>query len=536
MKDFINNFKQNDSKKSQVARDLNKQYSGKIGASGFRGDLEESLRSIDDDKTKPIISKKELKRNSKRHPKLRKRLIIWAIILIILGAAGYMVFKIFFVSKKLFNGGSIISLIENGTPLKTDGEGRTNILLMGTSQDDSAHTNAVGGGGLWLTDSIELISIDQKQNTVKMIGIPRDLWVSLGDDCSIGQYGKINSVYECGSGLSSSNGQTDSTYSKKDKAGASQLVQTVANVTGMSTQYYVHVDYGVLKKVVDDIGGIDVDIEGDGADGIYDTNFDWECAKRSYTCKNVYYPKNGTYHLSGTQALYLARARGDSGAYSYKDFGLNKGDFDRQANQQKIMIAIESKIKNASVFANPVTLSNLLDDLGNNITTDLSGGEIKTLLTFAKKISSKNMSQVSLVSSGSAVVTTSEIDGQSVVVPTSGANDYSSIINYLAKQLSSNPAVSENATISIYNASSVAGKAASEKTTLESKGYNISGIGNAENSDADSSVAYTLYDLSNGSKPKTLSQLESDLSVKATSSSLPGDISATSNFVIVINK
>ena len=74
------------------------------------------------------------------------------------------------------------------------------------------------------------------------------------------------------------------------------------------------------------------------------------------------------------------------------------------------------------------------------------------------------MSQVSLVSSGSAVVTTSEIDGQSVVVPTSGANDYSSIINYLAKQLSSNPAVSENATISIYNASSVAGKAASEKT------------------------------------------------------------------------
>ncbi len=482
----------------------------------------------------PITKPQKLLKPRRR---LTKKKVIWTIailLILVLSALGYIGAKAFIVSGKVFNGGNILSLIAPGTPLKTDSQGRTNILLFGTSQDDSAHQNASGGGGLWLTDSIELASIDQKNQTVKLVGIPRDLWVKL-DNCDVGNYAKINAVYECGANLFDSAATPGPNYAQQDAAGAKQLMATVASVTGITPQYYVHADYSVLKQAVDAVGGIDVNIVGDGASGIYDTNFDWDCPKGPYTCKNVYYPKDGTYHLDGTQALFLSRARSDSGAYSYKNFGLNRGDFDRQANQQKILIALQKKVTTASVLANPIALNSLLDAFGNNISTNLSGGEIKTMLTFAKALPNTSITQVSLVATGNTVVTTGMVEGQSVVLPTSGTYDFSSIINYLSKQLSTNPAVAENATVAIYNASGKAGAAKTEQTALQQLGLNVDTIGDASSKDIGQG-AYTLYDQSQGKKPKTLAQLQSTLGVTAITSALPNDIKSTDDFVIIINQ
>jgi anionic cell wall polymer biosynthesis LytR-Cps2A-Psr (LCP) family protein len=343
-------------------------------------------------------------------------------------------------------------------------------------------------------------------------------------------------VYECGSGLINSGSNPGSNYKSEDSDGAQNLMSVIQEVTGITPQYYVHADYTVLQKAVDAVGGVDVDIVGDGASGIYDTNFDWDCPNGPYTCKNVYYPKNGVYHLDGTQALFLSRARADSGIYSYKDFGLDQGDFDRQANQQKVLIALEAKVKTASVLANPIALNGLLDAFGNNISTNISAGELKTMLTFAKSISTSDVAQVSLVQTGNAVVTTSEIDGQSVVVPTSGTYDFSSITNYLATELSTNPAVAEAATIAVYNASGTAGAASSEQTTLQAQGLNVDTIGDASSSDVTGTKSYTIYDQSSGKMPKTLADLQSTLkSVTTTTTTLPSDITSSDDFVIVIN-
>lgn len=509
------------------------------GINSVRQDIQAALGSLDvyDD---PIPKSRRERRRQKQlknsNRKFKKRFVvlpILAIIIITLGIVGYLFVKANLITSKIFNGGNLLSLIEPGTPLKTDAQGRTNILLFGTSQDDSAHQNASGGGGLWLTDSIELASIDQKHNTVKLVGIPRDLWVAL-QNCDVGNYAKINAVYECGANLFNSNGVPGPNYSTQDAAGASQLMSTIQQVTGITPQYYVHADYTVLKQAVDAVGGIDVSIAGDGASGVYDTNFDWDCPKGPYTCKNVYYPKDGIYHLDGTQALFLSRARGDYGTYSYKDFGLARGDFDRQANQQKVLIALESKVKTASVLANPIALNSLLDAFGNNISTDLQGGEMKTLLTFAKGLPSTSITQVSLVKDGSQVVTTGDISGQSVVMPTSGVYDFSSIINYLNTQLSTNPATAEGATIAVYNASAVAGAAAKEQTALTKQGFAVDTIGTAASADAGTGT-YTLYDQSLGKKPQTLAALQTALGVKVTAGALPTDITTTDDFVVIVN-
>lgn len=508
-----------------------------------RQDIQAALGSLDIFDNQVPRGRHKYRQHNRRQPKqpkngkrtFKKKFVLWsilAVIIVTLGIIGFLFIKANIIAGKLF-GGNLFSLLAPGTPLKTDAQGRTNILLFGSSQDDSAHQNASGGGGLWLTDSIELASIDQTNKTVKLVGIPRDLWVALSS-CDIGNYAKINAVYECGSGLFNSNGTPGPNYSTQDAAGAAQLMRTVAQVTGITPQYYVHADYTVLRQAVDAVGGIDVNIAGDGSSGIYDTNFDWSCPKGPYTCKNVYYPKNGVYHLDGTHALFLSRARGDSGTYSYKDFGLARGDFDRQANQQKVLIALQAKVKTASVLANPVALSSLLDAFGSNISTSLKAGEMKTLLTFSKTLSSHSIQQVSLVKDGSQVVTTGNISGQSVVMPTSGVYDFSSITDYLNVQLSANPATAEGATIAVYNSSSSAGAAGKEKTLLTNKGLKVDTIGNVASTDAGPGT-FTLYDQSQGKKPKTLAALKSILGVKSTSTTLPSDITSTDDFVVVIN-
>lgn len=469
-----------------------------------------------------------------RLPKTWKMRIILLLVIIIVAVGGFLAVKTFIISGKLFNGGSLLSLLTLGEPLKVDSEGRTNILIFGTSQDDKSHQNEEGGGGLWLTDSIQLMSIDQKAKTVKMVAIPRDLWVKI-DNCEIADYAKINVVYECGSGLYNSTQHVTGDYKAQDTAGAKALMARIQTVTGIQPQYFVHVNYSVLKQSVDAVGGINVNIVGDGADGIYDTNFDWECPNGNRTCRNVYYPHDGDYHLSGQQALYLARARGDYGAYSYLNFGLDRGDFDRQANQQKIMIALKNKAQSAGVLANPIALSKLLDALGDNVTMSFSAGEVKTLLDFSKQLPSSGIQSVSLVSDENPVVTTDMVAGQSVVVATSGPYDYSSIVNYLMRQLSTNPATKENATVGVYNASDVAGQAGKLQTRLQQLGLVVDTAGNADSSDAGSG-SYTLYDQSNGKMPQTLQLLQKTLGVTATTGALPSDIASVDNFVVIINR
>lgn len=524
------------------------------------GDLQASLNALSDGDTPAVDNKRRKfglhlglprrrradkglrgrrdadKKSSNRPWSRRKKWLVWSIVSIlavILGVGGFLAVKAWLVSNGVFNGGNIISLIAPGTPLKTDDQGRTNILVFGTSQDDTAHQQADGGGGMWLTDSILLVSLDQKAGTVRMVSIPRDLWVAV-DNCDVGSDAKINVVYECASGLMSSGDATGNDYKQVDKDGANALMQTVATVTGITPQYYVHANYTVLRDTVNAVGGIDVNIVGDGASGIYDTNFDWDCPNGNRTCKNVYYPKDGTYHLDGTQALYLARARGDTGAYSYLDFGLARGDFDRQMNQQKILTALQKKATTASVLANPLALNNLLDAFGNNITMSLSGGEIKTLLDFSHKVSANNIKSVSLVDDGHSVLTTDMVDGQSVVIPIAGIQDYSDVITYLAKQMSTNPVVTEAATVSIYNASGVTGAAGNLQTKLEKSGYTVAEIGDAPGSAAGSGQ-YTIYDHSDGSKPKTLAGLKDTLKATATTSLLPDGVVSDSDFVVIIN-
>lgn len=419
---------------------------------------------------------------------------------------GYFGIKIFMTSGKLFSG-SIFDLLGSGATLKTDQYGRSNILVFGTSEDSAAHRDA----GANLTDSIMIISVDQEAKNAVMISVPRDLWVKYGESCVSGYEGKINVVYECGA----DNGT--------ERDGAEKLMGVVGENFGIDIQYYAHVNYSVVRDTVNAVGGVTVEIDSDDPRGVLDRNFDWMC---NYRCHYVKWP-NGPATLNGDQALALARARNAQGGY-----GLGGGNFDREQYQQKIIVALKDKAASAGTLANPVAVSGILDALGDNVRTNFSAGEIKTLISLAGDIPSASIKRVSLVEQGKAVLTTGNVRGQSVVRPVEGVYDFSEVREFIRKKLNTTATNGEEASIEVLNGSDYGGLAGRKAAELEAAGFTDVSTGDTP---SDSTYGdYVWYDLSGGKKPQALTKLKSILGSSPIGTSLPGGVRSDADFVIIV--
>jgi len=291
-----------------------------------RSDIDESLREIDSSGSpvKPTSrrQRRRLAKQSQPRSKLRRIVKSFFITLLIIGVvtAGWLAYKTFLAGGNIFKG-SLFDILQSQT-LKQDSNGRSNFLILGTSEDDPGH------GGAFLTDSMMVLSIDQNKKNAYMFSVPRDLYVKYGMACNSGYAGKINEYFNC----------VNDNYNSSD-AEQQRLTKTqafVGGIFGVDIQYGIHVNNTVIKDAVDAVGGVDINIQGSNGDpGVYDTNFDWRC---NYKCNLVKYT-NGVHHLDGLHALFLAMARGDVAP----TYGLGNSNFDREKNQQKIIVALKEK-------------------------------------------------------------------------------------------------------------------------------------------------------------------------------------------------
>lgn len=459
-------------------------------------EISQSLNELDNDQPKP----------RRKWFRLTRRRIVIVFLLLALIFGGYFAIKIFMTSGKLFSG-SIFDLLGSGSTLKTDEYGRSNILVFGTSEDSAAHEDA----GANLTDSLMIISIDQKAKNAVMVSVPRDLWVKYGESCVSGYEGRINVVYECGA----ENGG--------ERAGAKKLMDTVGDNFGVDIQYYAHVNYSVVRDTVNAVGGVTVNIDSDDPRGVLDRNFDWAC---KYKCYYVKWP-NGPAKLNGDQALALARARNASGGY-----GLSGGNFDREQYQQKIILALKDKAASAGTLANPVAVSGILDALGDNVRTNFSGGEVKTLIKLAGEIPTASIKRVNLVEQSKPVLTTGNVRGQSIVRPVAGVYDFSDVKEFLRSKLTINTSDSESPSIEVLNGSDYGGMAGKKAAELKAAGFSEVSTGDTPSDSAYGS--YVWYDLSGGKKPQALSKLKSILGTSPSGTVLPGGVRSDADFVIIV--
>src|SRR5680860_768493 len=197
-----------------------------------RSDIDESLSEIDGatELTKKLSrrQRRKMANQLKRPRSLKNRIIRWAlsiIAIIILAGGGYAAFKFIIAGNNIFQG-SIFDLFQS-QPLKEDSNGRSNFLILGTSEDDPGH------GGADLTDSMMVVSINQKNKDIYMFSIPRDLYVEYGEACLPGYAGKINAYFSCAQEGTSKSAEQN------------RLVKTqklVGKIFGLDIQYGIHVN------------------------------------------------------------------------------------------------------------------------------------------------------------------------------------------------------------------------------------------------------------------------------------------------------
>ena len=344
--------------------------------------------------------KKEEKKARRRTPLGVKILIVFLFLIIgAIGFGAYYFFSVYSAASGALEGNPMDAFL-NKKPLEKDKYGRTNILIFGTAEDDEGH------GGAMLTDSILIISLDQERKIASTFSVPRDLWVNYtvaGEEslwCSVGYKGKINATYYC---------KQEAVNGDRDIA-ARYFAKKITEVTDVQIQYYVAVDFRVLRDVVNILGGIDVDVHATDERGIYDI-----------CMHNLKLKKGMNYNLNGDQVLDLARARNAYGGY-----GLANSNFDREINQQRIVNGIKNKALNIGILADVNKVKGLLEAFGENVKTNITWAEVGTAIDVVNGLHGdvESIDTRSLYGTG-------RIGNQSVVIP-SGANvdsDYS-LYNY----------------------------------------------------------------------------------------------------------
>lgn len=477
---------------------------------GVQDEIGQSLMAIDAD-AKEGANKKKTRRKRRRIAKI----VGLVIGLIALVGVGFLAFKLWELGGKVLQG-NLMGIFQQ-KELKMDEHGRSNVLILG-STDDMA-----GRQGATLTDSMMIVSVDQKKKDAYMFSIPRDLWVKYGQACFTGYEGKVNAFYTC-----ADDGDTkEAEMARMDATG-----KLVGDVFDMEIQYVVHVNTVVIRDGVNAVGGITVNVESDDERGVLDSTFDDMCRNTPGLCPNGHFMQfpNGPNEMNGDQAMAFSQARG-MGAWSY---GLSGSNFAREKNQQLVLMALKDRAASTGTLTDITKVMGLMQAMGDNLRTNVSSEEVQTIMKLATEIQAADIHRLSFVEEGNRLMTTGNVGGQSIVQPVAGLYDYSEIRSFLKRTIYATPLTKEGARVAVLNGSGIPDRAKEEAGKLEAQGLEVVLIGNAPVGEYE---PYTIYTTDiNLAMPLTRSSLEQAYSAKTKSGPVPFGMSVEADYVLIIGR
>lgn len=325
------------------------------------------------------VSNMASKRNKKKKKKSRKILLLVfeVLLLVILLIVAYffgLLNKIDYQSMDNSEAG-INNDLDAGTLEAL--EGYTNIALFGL---DNRSSNNYDSGN---SDVIMVASINNKTKEVKLVSVYRDTCLSVGG----GAYRKANSAYARG--------------------GPKQAVQMLNSNLDLDITEYICVDWAAMVEVIDDLGGLDLEITQAEMQQINKYKKDIDKVTGLTTPEMTQY---GLVHLDGTQATTYARIRKLSG-----------DDFKRASRQRIVLQAMLEKAKSSDVG----TLLSIVNSVVDDISTTLSTEEI---LSLAKDIASYNISSTTGFPFD---LTTATLNREDTVIPADLVSNVEQLHSYL---------------------------------------------------------------------------------------------------------
>ena len=302
---------------------------------------------------------------------LRRRLspyfpfLKWAIATI---AAALVIFALVrWVFPLIKSAGSLISrplntlnILANPTEALKQTDGRANILILGRggAQHDAPD----------LTDTIILASLRLEGSQLTLISIPRDIWIPT-------MKAKVNTAYYYGR------------QKNPDGGGFTLARDAIFQITNLPIHYVILVDMNGLKKAIDLVGGVDIEVERSFTDARYPLeteNGDKPTLAPGITPKpeEIYETvsfEKGSRHFDGNTALKFSRSRNS-------DDPEEGSDFARARRQQLVLIALAKKIKSREIVLNLDRVKELQQLFDDHTNTDLSDQEMLALAKLGAKV------------------------------------------------------------------------------------------------------------------------------------------------------
>lgn len=206
-----------------------------------------------------------------------------------------------------------------------------NILVVGT---DARNPDASSR-----SDCMIIVSINRRYGKLVMTSILRDSYVEIP---GYGQ-NRINAAFQYG--------------------GADLLIQTIEQNFKIGIDHYVKVDFFSFIKIIDSLGGVDIDVDGDEAQYV-----------NMYLCEinNLLGVEQGNGNLTVTGMQTLSGKQ----ALSYSRIRYIGTDFARTGRQREVMNAMMAKAKTL----NPIKLLSVCNEVLPELTTDISDSELAWLL------------------------------------------------------------------------------------------------------------------------------------------------------------
>lgn len=188
-------------------------------------------------------------------------------------------------------------------------------------------TDGRPGEDVYRSDSMMLVRVDPSKPQLTLVSLPRDTRMMMN-----GEYQKLNAAYAYG--------------------GAAGAVAAVSSLAGVDISHYAQVDFDGFCSIVDEIGGVEIDIPTPIVD-------------MEYAMVNL---QPGRQLVDGETALKICRAR-----HAYDEYG--DGDMYRAANQRAVLSAIIKKV----LSSDAATMGTAITKMADHASTDLTIPEILSL-------------------------------------------------------------------------------------------------------------------------------------------------------------
>lgn len=222
------------------------------------------------------------------------------------------------------------------------------------------------------SDSIMVLTIDNKHKKIKLTSLMRDMYVKIPGK----EDNRINAAYAFG--------------------GPGLAVKTINSNFNLDIKNYVAVDFFGLEKLIDKVGGVNIDVSDEEAKVL--NQYLKELNKlNGDTVPDV---SGGQQVLNGRQAVAYSRIR-----------YVGNADYERTERQRRVLGEVFKKVSKVNTISLPGTISTALP----YVETSLSNGDILGLSMKAMKFDQNELLEYRLPVDGT--FKGQKIRGMSVLVP-----------------------------------------------------------------------------------------------------------------------